>query len=49
MSLVRSAPESDYDRLLLDGKDVRLAFHGAACQEIADGLAICFHLANVFW
>jgi hypothetical protein len=40
-------PESDDDRLLLDGKDGRLGFLGA-CREIGDGLA-CFHFATVFW
>ena len=32
-------PESDDDRLLLDGKDSRLGFLGA-CRAIGDGLAL---------
>ena len=35
----RMSPESDDDRLLLDGKDCRLGFLGA-CRTIGDGLAL---------
>ena len=33
------SPESDDDRLLLDGKDGRLGFFGT-CRAIGDGLAL---------